>query len=76
MVIAPKQAHPMETILLMAGGDGLAIANSSFSWWGALLAGPSSTPTVAPIPWFIGSGNDERDLCPPQWMRMDTECSA
>jgi hypothetical protein len=75
-VIAPKQAHPMETIRLMAGADGLAIANSSFSWWGAWLAGPSSTRTVAPIPWFVRSGNDERELCPPQWMRIDSECGA
>ena len=66
----PAGTDPMESILLMSGAQAIITANSSFSWWGAWLADPATTTVVAPDPWFTGAGYDERDLCPPQWVRL------
>ena len=66
----PTGTHPMESIALMSGAGAIITANSSFSWWGAWLANPTSTTVIAPVPWFTGAGYDERDLCPPQWVRL------
>ena len=59
-----------EDLRLMSACHHQIIANSSFSWWGAWLADPATTTVVAPDPWFTGAGYDERDLCPPQWVRL------
>ena len=45
------------------------IANSSFSWWGAWLAEPDGV-TIAPARWFANAAHDERDLFPPNWIRL------
>jgi hypothetical protein len=45
------------------------IANSSFSWWGAWLNSNSEKLVVAPWNWFRNGTND-RDLIPPEWMRL------
>ena len=68
-VVAPKNSHAMESVVLMSNADAVVTANSSFSWWGAWLADPTRTPAVAPAPWFRSGTNDESDLCPPQWLR-------
>lgn len=74
-VRAPRDSHPMESIVLMSTANAIVTANSSFSWWGAWLADPSHTATVAPQPWFRAGGHDERDLCPPQWLRRPSSRS-
>ena len=66
----PIGAHSMESISLMSQADSVIAANSSFSWWGAWLANPGTTKVIVPTPWFTGAGNDERDLCPPHWVRL------
>jgi hypothetical protein len=62
----PDQSHPMESIALMARASAVITANSSFSWWGAWLAGPSVS-VVCPSDWFRGASHDEADLRPPPW---------
>jgi hypothetical protein len=47
------------TLYLMSKSHNLIIANSSFSWWGAFLAGPNAQ-VVAPAKWFGPAG-------PPVW---------
>jgi len=42
-----------EAILLMGKGTGLIIANSSFSYWGAIFA-PKTIPVIAPDRWLQG----------------------
>jgi hypothetical protein len=50
-------------------GHGFVIANSSFSFWGAMLANRSEDiDVVAPEPWFSGMP-EPRDLIPPNWLR-------
>ena len=50
------------------------IANSSFSWWGAWLAGGEGQLVVAPQRWFGETGHtaalDTRDLVPERWARV------
>lgn len=75
-VRAPRDSHPMESIALMSRASAIITANSSFSWWGAWLADPDRTVTVAPTPWFREGLHDERDLCPPQWLRRPSSRSA
>jgi hypothetical protein len=55
---------------LMTLCDRLAIANSSFSWWGARLGTDSRRPIVAPSRWFEGKHPDNLDIAPPQWTRV------
>lgn len=67
---APNDSHPMESIVLMSQANAIITANSSFSWWAAWLANLEPKLTFTPDPWFASAGNDERDLCPPQWVRL------
>ena len=45
------------------------IANSSFSWWGAWLAGEDGV-TIAPDRWFNDPAVRDGDLFPPRWQRI------
>lgn len=75
LVQPPEDAHPMESIRLIAGASAIITANSSFSWWGAWLAGPD-TPVVCPSRWFNGAGHDERDLRPSSWSTAPADFTA
>lgn len=67
------------THALVASGDDLAdlalmalcgrhvISNSTYSWWGALLAG--SADVTYPDPWSLAH-EPSRELCPPHWRRV------
>jgi hypothetical protein len=68
IIVTPEQeAHPMESIMLMSRASAVITANSSFSWWGAWLAGPN-VPVACPATWFRGARYDEADLRPPSWI--------
>ena len=45
------------------------IANSSFSWWGAWLAGKGGLK-IAPRKWFHDSAVNDWDLIPEAWIRI------
>ncbi len=71
-ILRPAEVRsPVENLLLMSRATRFVISNSSFGWWGAWLAGPSSERVVAPRPWFARTGNDTRDLLPLDWMTLD-----
>ena len=44
------------------------IANSTFSWWAAFLGASSRGGVViAPSVWIYKTGNDVKNLYPPEW---------
>jgi len=53
----------VEHLALMRSCKSHVIANSTFSWWGAYLAGRDVV--VYPARWL--GGIDTRDLFPPHW---------
>jgi len=58
------------TLESMRLGHGFVIANSSFSFWGAMLArGGVNLDVVAPEPWFQGTESPNQ-LIPPHWQRI------
>lgn len=63
---------PLDVLKIMTLGSGFIIANSSFSWWAAMLAQDQSAPVVAPKPWFRGI-EDPALLIPSSWFRLDVE---
>jgi hypothetical protein len=68
-VIRGNGDRPWEDMALMAQCRHHVIANSSFSWWGAWLAGKRGQTVIAPRNWFKGSGmaNNLKDLFPAGW---------
>lgn len=66
--VAPLGLSSAETLQLMREGSGFAIANSTFSWWAAMLRHDESAPVIAPQPWFSGM-EEPHLLIPPGWER-------
>jgi len=66
------EGNPCYTDLaLMMSCDHHIIANSSFSWWGAWLAG--SKKVIAPARWFgvaLERTHPTHDLIPSKWVRL------
>lgn len=46
------------------------IANSTFSWWAAWLAGYPEKIVIAPSNWFAGSKETVVDIYEPSWIRI------
>lgn len=59
----------IEDLKLMSLGHHHIIANSTFSWWGAWLAGPRKGLTIAPARWFVDQAIIDSDLFPADWIR-------
>lgn len=59
----------IEDLKLMSLGYHHIIANSTFSWWGAWLAGSEKGMTIAPARWFVDESIQDSDLFPPGWIR-------
>lgn len=59
-----------EDLRLMTLCKHYIIANSTFSWWGAWLSENRSKIVIAPSKWFQDKKYDDRDLVPPEWVRL------
>lgn len=57
------------SLMAMRLGCAYAIANSTFSWWGAFLSRTQKPLVIVPEPWFIGQ-EDPKRLIPPGWIRV------
>jgi hypothetical protein len=60
---------PAESLELMRYGQGYVIANSTFSWWGAMLSYNENARVFAPEKWFK-SLKDPEHLIPDHWRRV------
>jgi hypothetical protein len=61
-----------QQMLLMSCCHHNIIANSSFSWWSAYLNTNADKIVCYPSVWFGEvANNDTRDLCPPDWVRVN-----
>jgi hypothetical protein len=61
-----------QQMLLMSCCHHNIIANSTFSWWSAYLNSNSDKIVCYPSVWFGQAANkDTRDLCPPQWVKVN-----
>lgn len=58
---------PIIALEELASCTGHIIANSSFSYWGAVLS-PHEGIVVAPREWY--SDKQERTICPTNWIRL------
>jgi hypothetical protein len=61
---------PAQTWHLFRYGSGYIIANSSFSWWGAMAKFDSAGAVIAPSPWFSAM-REPTDLIPLNWKREE-----
>lgn len=64
--------NDVETLTLLQQLQYFIIANSSFSWWGAWLAG-SDARVIAPTKWFGPTGpkpHEYDDIYEPHWIRV------
>lgn len=60
---------PVATLEAMRLGRHYIIANSTFSWWAAMLSENQSANVIAPAPWFYEIA-EPVDLIPPIWKRI------
>lgn len=65
-----NQGMAHEDLRLMSLCRHHVIANSSFSWWGAWLAGQSDRLVIAPQRWFNDSSMQVCDLVPARWYKI------
>lgn len=59
-----------EVMKLMSHANAIIIANSTFSWWAAMLSQPG-TKVIAPTTWYKGM-DDPKDLIPNNWLRIES----
>ena len=59
---------PAQIWHLLRHGSDYIIANSSFSWWGAMARFDRTSRVVAPSPWFSAM-KEPNELIPPSWKR-------
>ena len=70
LIDPPQGTNPFEVVLILSRVDGLAIANSSFSWWAGFIGERPGRVVIAPRPWFTQTNFDTRDLLPPGWLSV------
>ncbi|CAN2231116.1 alpha-1,2-fucosyltransferase [Candidatus Planktophila dulcis] len=58
-----------ETLEIMRLGKSYVIANSTFSWWGAILSKTENPSVICPDVWFRFE-DEPLDLIPPSWKRV------
>jgi hypothetical protein len=66
----PPSTSPTESLLLMSFGAANIIANSTYSWWGAMLNNCQPF-VVAPSKWFKQL-EDPKDLIPENWIQIES----
>lgn len=77
--ITCSSRDPLEDFLLIKNATHCVVANSTFSYWAALLNSRKAT-VIAPSRWWHEHGLPnrlfgfgEQDICPPHWILLDPE---
>lgn len=65
-----SELTPPEILVLMSGCNGIILANSTFSYWAALLSS-NETLVIAPSIWYK-SMNEPHALVPQNWKRISS----
>lgn len=63
------QLSSAQTLELMRCGSSYVVANSTFSWWGAMLSKNGDAKVICPDQWFKYQV-EPVDLIPPSWKRV------
>jgi hypothetical protein len=66
--ISDDQFSSAETLEIMRLGVSYVIANSTFSWWAAILSRTENQKVICPEPWFK-LAPEPLGLVPPNWNR-------
>ena len=70
MIFIEGEPH-YHDLYLMSFCKHTIICNSSFSWWAAYLNPNPRKKIVAPPRWYTsGCGLDDKDVVPPEWLRV------
>lgn len=76
IIIDPDEKNFSEDIFIMSACRHAIMANSTLSWWGAMLGDPTGKTertVIAPRAWFapeVIRHDNPIDVCPPQWILM------
>lgn len=65
-----KDGRDITEMGLMTACDHFVVANSTFSWWPAMLAPGKDKVVIAPDPWFRNASGAGADLLLPKWVRQ------
>lgn len=69
-ILAPTEISDVECLALLQQFRNFILANSTFSWWAAFLAGPEAS-VIAPAAWFGPTGPRQwEDIYVDGWQRM------
>lgn len=69
-VLVWRETDELKTLSMMTKGNHFILANSSFSWWGAMLSDRKGL-VIAPKSWFGQNGpRDTDDIYEPEWIRI------
>jgi hypothetical protein len=65
----------ISTLNLMANAAVVCTANSSFSWWGGMLAIMRGSQVYAPKPWFrsVGASTNDHDIYSSSMIKMESK---
>jgi len=69
-IVGPRDTKTdLEALLLMSKASNMVIANSTFSWWAAEVAGADATAVCTPRTWFRNEA-DATSLARSRWIRI------
>lgn len=68
--VADFMLHDYEELMLLTQCKNVIIANSSFSWWGAMLNHNKGAIIVCPKDWRNVLLKNDENLCPEEWVRL------
>jgi hypothetical protein len=70
--IQTQHLSSAEVLKIMSCASHFIIANSTFSYWGAMLSRTPQKLVYSPFPWFKNL-EEPRRLIPQEWTRIDSE---